>query len=715
MPLKIIRHIPNAISGIIRRMQGGRDAPRLYPKLSAILAPDYLARIARADEDLLAISLLNSPMSEFWEEFEKQSNSDLSAFSHLRFRSLFSGKLDKRKIQAEPNALRLAVIQIISACTESGKTPIFVIASEKGWLERIVQKVCIALEVGIVEVDSLANKAALTADASHRGPLVFSTYCDWLPLLGERANGNSLIAIRNVCFLAGLPVDDGAFVLIRHPSLIDANIWNDILSRAVEDANKRRKSLVIFDNSVEEEILQTVAKSISKSRFVSLMRGKLSATHLIEMLLTTKRTILARPTLAEEFEDDTDVSYLARALELSQRYLNNIRRFEHGVANRQALHNWVSNLGTWDSGRDIGNHYRSRLLAGSLNAPLALTASKENQIVQEGYQKYLLPAFDAKDRVTAGGSSFANLAPAFAFLQWGASESGRNLNLYKNASAVGGPLFFIEDGFIRSVEIGLGGNPGLSFLIDDMNPYYDARRWSRIEAMLASDWKISPTQLTQSQAALAEIKSKRISKYNHAPDVAPKWANAARKKVLLVDQRLGDQSVPSGLGTEDSFRQMVMDAVMRDDDALVVLKRHPDGTIGGKGSYFSREILGGLLDHPNILIHDGESNPYALFDCVDEVSVVTSGMGFEALIGGVKVNTYGAPFYAGWGRTNDRLKLDWRNKNRRIEDIFYWAYIASSVYYDPKEKQRIDVADICRYISVQRDSVVGGPAREIIN
>lgn len=696
-------------------MHGGREAPGLYPKPSAILVPDYLARIARIDKDIIAISLLNSPIDEFWEDFEKQGNRDLSAFDHLKFRSLFIGKLDKKKIQAEPNALRLAVIQIISACTNSKKTPVFVMASEKGWLERIVQKVCAALEVGIIEVRSVANEATLAAESPHLSPLVFSIYCDWSPLLGERAEGDSLIAIRNVCFLAGLPIDDGAFVLIRHPSLTDTDIWNDVLSRAVNDANERRKPLVIFDNSVEELILQTVAKSISKSRFVSLMSGRLSAADFIAMLLTTKRAILARPTAAQEHSGDANVSYLAHALESSERYLSNIRRFENSVISRQALHKWSSNLGAWNRNHDIGNHYRNRLLAGSLNAPLALTASKENQIVQEGYQKYLLPAFDAKDRVTAGGSSFANLAPAFAFLQWGASESGRNLNLYKNASAVGGPLFFIEDGFIRSVEIGLGGNPGLSFLIDDMNPYYDARSWSRIEAMLASDWKISPAELTQSQAALTEIRSKRISKYNHAPDIAPKWAKDRRKRVLLVDQRLGDQSVPSGLGTEDSFRQMVMDALVRDDNALVVLKRHPDGTIGGKGSYFSRQILGGLLDHPNILIHDGESNPYALFDHVDEVSVVTSGMGFEALIGGVKVNTYGAPFYAGWGQTNDRLKLDWRSKNRSIEDIFYWAYMASSVYYDPDKNERIGVTDMCRYISVRRDNIVGGPAKDIAN
>jgi len=42
-----------------------------------------------------------------------------------------------------------------------------------------------------------------------------------------------------------------------------------------------------------------------------------------------------------------------------------------------------------------------------------------------------------------------------------------------------------------------------------------------------------------------------------------------------------------------------------------------------------------------------------LFDTVDEVHVLTSQSGFEALLRGVPVTTYGQPFYAGWGLTQD--------------------------------------------------------------
>ncbi|MDZ7708952.1 MAG: hypothetical protein U5K36_01625 [Roseovarius sp.] len=38
----------------------------------------------------------------------------------------------------------------------------------------------------------------------------------------------------------------------------------------------------------------------------------------------------------------------------------------------------------------------------------------------------------------------------------------------------------------------------------------------------------------------------------------------------------------------------------------------------------------------------------------DEVWTMTSLLGFEALLRGVRVTTTGAPFYAGWGLTDDR-------------------------------------------------------------
>ena len=43
---------------------------------------------------------------------------------------------------------------------------------------------------------------------------------------------------------------------------------------------------------------------------------------------------------------------------------------------------------------------------------------------------------------------------------------------------------------------------------------------------------------------------------------------------------------------------------------------------------------------------------------VDAVYVVTSTMGFEALLVGKPVTTFGVPWYAGWGVTDDRVTFE---------------------------------------------------------
>ena len=54
-----------------------------------------------------------------------------------------------------------------------------------------------------------------------------------------------------------------------------------------------------------------------------------------------------------------------------------------------------------------------------------------------------------------------------------------------------------------------------------------------------------------------------------------------------------------------------------------------------------------------------------LFNKVDRIAVFTSLGGFEALIRGISVITYGFPFYAGWGLTEDNLNNIWAKRRTR--------------------------------------------------
>ena len=58
-------------------------------------------------------------------------------------------------------------------------------------------------------------------------------------------------------------------------------------------------------------------------------------------------------------------------------------------------------------------------------------------------------------------------------------------------------------------------------------------------------------------------------------------------------------------------------------------------------------------------------------EAFDEVYVATSQMGFEALLMGKVVHTFGAPFYAGWGLTIDHGDIPGRRKGRpTLEQMF---------------------------------------------
>ncbi len=82
-----------------------------------------------------------------------------------------------------------------------------------------------------------------------------------------------------------------------------------------------------------------------------------------------------------------------------------------------------------------------------------------------------------------------------------------------------------------------------------------------------------------------------------------------------------------------------------------------------------------------------------LLDDVDEVHVMTSLAGFEALIRRKRVVVYGSPFYAGWGLTQDKKSHPRRGRPLSLEQlvagtlIHYPTYVSlkTSYYMTPEE------------------------------
>ena len=90
------------------------------------------------------------------------------------------------------------------------------------------------------------------------------------------------------------------------------------------------------------------------------------------------------------------------------------------------------------------------------------------------------------------------------------------------------------------------------------------------------------------------------------------------------------------------------------------------------------------------------------FNKVDKIAVFTSLGGFEALIRGISVITYGFPFYAGWGLTEDYLKYhEWakrRTKKLTIDELTFIALIKYPFYSSIKFNSLTEVENIIEEI-----------------
>lgn len=305
-------------------------------------------------------------------------------------------------------------------------------------------------------------------------------------------------------------------------------------------------------------------------------------------------------------------------------------------------------------------------------------------------------------------------------VDWGNKRREKALALQQKT---GLPLLRLEDGFIRSLGLGVEGSVPYSLVVDDIGIYYDANQASRLECLLNGDVippsgiaaldKPSlplqdPALLVRARRCIDLICQHGISKYNNLPDRV--LGAKSRRRLLLVDQTAGDLSVSGGLASADSFQKMLEDALNESDSPEIIIKTHPDVVAGKKQGYLApQQVTDNNVTDNNVTDNNrlhwvAEAvNPYALLKQVDEVWVVTSQLGFEGLLAGVPVRCYGAPFYAGWGLTEDKLELPRRNKQRSLEQLFAAAYLDYSRYFDPDTGEPCEFEVLLEFMIRQRN------------
>ncbi|WP_181925858.1 capsular polysaccharide biosynthesis protein [Cupriavidus taiwanensis] len=282
-------------------------------------------------------------------------------------------------------------------------------------------------------------------------------------------------------------------------------------------------------------------------------------------------------------------------------------------------------------------------------------------------------------------------------LGWGYKDT--SIIARKYAKERGLPYVSLEDGFIRSVGLGVHGVPPLSLVIDDLGIYYDATRPSRLERII-SEGAYSDEILEAADRAIDLVCAHRISKYNHANTVGfspPTKSRSGARRILVVDQTFGDAAVTFGGGGEAVFENMLNAAVLENPEGEIWVKLHPDVMAGKKKGYLSSMRI------QNARVIENDCCPLTLISHFDKVYVVSSQMGFDALLMGKSVTCFGNPWYSGWGQTDDRHKdadaiRVRRGVRRTVSELFAAAYLVYARYVNPVSGKVTDIFDTISWI-----------------
>ncbi len=234
----------------------------------------------------------------------------------------------------------------------------------------------------------------------------------------------------------------------------------------------------------------------------------------------------------------------------------------------------------------------------------------------------------------------------------------------------------VEDGLLRSRGLGADLVPPLSLVLDDLGIYYDPRRESRLERLIAGACALPDDERARAEALVAAILSAGLSKYNLGGAGLPEDLPAGRR-ILVPGQVEDDASILLGAGDIRSNRDLLAAARQANPDAVILFKPHPDVEAGLRpGAVPDAAALADAVL--------ARSDPALLLAGVDEVWTMTSGLGFEALLRGRAVTCTGAPFYAGWGLTTDRgPALPRRSARPDITALAHAVLIGYPRYTDP--------------------------------
>ena len=163
--------------------------------------------------------------------------------------------------------------------------------------------------------------------------------------------------------------------------------------------------------------------------------------------------------------------------------------------------------------------------------------------------------------------------------------------------------------------------------------------------------------------------------------------------------QLGCQDVCTNLGLLQAARAAC-------PDAFLIFKPHPDVLSGNRNGNVEQTRAFEVCDH----IEEDASLAQCL-QVADQVHVMTSLVGFEALLRGLEVHVYGQPFYSGWGLTKDAHPPERRTRKLSLDQLVAGTYLLYPRYLN-RETFRFTSADAV-VTQLEIDRARGGQALKV--
>lgn len=282
------------------------------------------------------------------------------------------------------------------------------------------------------------------------------------------------------------------------------------------------------------------------------------------------------------------------------------------------------------------------------------------------------------------------------------------------ALAEGGSAAFVEDGFLRSSGLGSDFHFPLSLVVDGRAMHFDAMRPSDLEILLETH-AFTDDEITAARALTRLIVDGGLTKYNLGEGVPAQPSARKQGVVLVAGQVPDDAAVTHGAADIRTTPDLLRAVRGARPDAHIVFKEHPELVSGNRPGRTEPAALEGLVD---TFVTQG--GILAEIEKADEVHVISSLAGFEALLRGKRVVCWGRPFYAGWGLTEDRAPLARRTRRLTRDELVAGAMILYARYVEPTFGLPCSALDIAHLLRNAQESASGrlpakGPLRRLGN